>query len=334
FYALHCDHSSGTKEEVSCALSARQKDGVHRTVTDNWILLNWFGQQTQAQFGTDIAAMSDVNADGAKDLAVLAPGVLFGQSTVSAHSSLGGQTLWTVSATATERFTYLQNAGDTNGDGFDDLGLAVILLDGSFLGIYTARVLSGVDGQVLQDGLMPEFATPVSPSVLQQRIAIGYPGDLNGDGISEISHITSASTVLQPNQVMLQVFATATHGAEAYGTSTPGSSLELSWSPNPAEPRLGFIELDGALPNAALFFGVSLAPWDGSTFGANHPLWISPIPQDLIITASVMADSQGQFRSFDSLSRPAIAGTPLYIQAAQITSPDAISNGLQMLYGP
>ncbi|MEE9390935.1 MAG: VCBS repeat-containing protein [Planctomycetota bacterium] len=284
-------------------------------------------------FGKNLLAVEDIDGDSVKDFLVLSSAGFLVPSfnnNVSAYSSVTGALLWVVYPSG-GFFGSMVSAGDVNGDGSDD-----VLLNGSVLSeggyIYSSR-----DGSLVQTLEFGHESIAAGPGVsTNAQCAIG---DTNGDGIAEIVTIEPMTTSINFTPTG-PVFTGTTlitlkqsHGGESYGNPTAGSSLSLAWVPSPTEPRTGYIELTGALPNAALFVGVSAAPGNGATFGAGHPLWISPLPQDLFLTATAMADGIGEFRHPEILSRPPIAGISLYYQVAQTTSPDAISNGLQLLFG-
>ncbi len=294
------------------------------------ILHTFFGSVPNEFLGEQLLPLPDQDGDGAQDLLIFARGYMVNGSLVGrvrARSSATGNVLWQIVPPPGTFFQSLTAAGDLDGNGDDDFAIRII-----GLGPQTSQIVySGSDGSEL-------FPLQYPSLLLGTGIGESFVGDTNGDGFDELavmeSIITSPVGPGVPNDIgTVTIARRQLYGAQSYGAATLGSTLSLDWAPNAGQSQLGFIELNGAAPNAQLFFGVSLAPWDGSTFGANHPLWISPLPQDLFITASVLADANGQFRSFETLSRPEIAGISLYLQGAQTTAPDAISNGLQLLYG-
>ncbi|MEE9393094.1 MAG: hypothetical protein V3W41_11365 [Planctomycetota bacterium] len=112
-------------------------------------------------------------------------------------------------------------------------------------------------------------------------------------------------------------------------------SLSFAWESRPQKPRTGFIALTGASPFGSLFFGVSLAPVN-TTFTSNgiqFPLYISPAPGELFLTAPTVADQNGEFRFFEFLNRPNLAGIVLYYQVAETAPLESTSNGMELLFG-
>jgi hypothetical protein len=139
-------------------------------------------------FGISVSDAGDVNGDGTPDLIVGHPNRDnpdddFSYPAGAAHvfSGVDGSLLYTFYGTSPEgRFGYsVSGAGDTDGDGFDDLvvGAPYHGYGASFTGL--ARVFSGRDGSVLFTSYGDSLAD-------QLGHAVSEAGDVDDDGFDDI----------------------------------------------------------------------------------------------------------------------------------------------------
>ncbi|MEE9391744.1 MAG: VCBS repeat-containing protein [Planctomycetota bacterium] len=286
---------------------------------DNSVLLSANGQQNMDYFGSHLSNLGDVNGDGLDDLLVYA----LDRANLSTPSGgwfgvfeQDGSLIYEIFPAGLDGYSQdrRSSVGDLNGDGVKDFS-ARLMTQRSPLGPiseFASRIFSGADGSVLSD--VPIRGTIVS--------------DTNGDGIAEFMWSTFPNLSLSQPIVTVESFM----GVNAYGAAP--AALTLAWEPRPQRPQWGDYVVDGATPNAMILAAVSAAPANGTLGGTGLPLYLSPLPADLILTANVMADSSGQYRVFESLSKPALAGFRVYLQVAE-TSPFLItSNALEVRFGP
>lgn len=136
-------------------------------------------------FGSAIAGLSDVNADGWADIAVGARATdtsALQSGAVFVYSGLDGSLLFRVLGEAPFEFFgwSLCSAGDITGDGRDELWVGAGYLDGP-LGIKQGRASlhSGLDGSKLFEVFGKDAEEVFGADV-------ACPGDVNGDGVSDL----------------------------------------------------------------------------------------------------------------------------------------------------
>jgi hypothetical protein len=158
-------------------------------------LLNAVTGNPYDQLGFGVAGAGDVNADGVPDYvaggrgSLLAPTPFKGRVVV--FSGADHSVLHEFIGEEGDAFGYDVNAaGDVNGDGFGDVIVGAAQAD--FSGFQTGRVyvFSGADGTVLwtEDGSTRNGFL---------GSAVGYVGDLNGDGATEL--VAGAFGAVTPN---------------------------------------------------------------------------------------------------------------------------------------
>ena len=151
---------------------------------DGSLLYTFDGDSTNDQMGTDVAAAGDVNQDGFGDIIVGMPdddnnGVRSGAARV--FSGIDGSTLFTFDGDqANDNLGYsVGGAGDTNGDGCDDLVVGIWGEDNNGTNAGAARIYSGFDGSILHhidgDSTGDQLGRSVSGA-----------GDVNRDGFGDV----------------------------------------------------------------------------------------------------------------------------------------------------
>jgi hypothetical protein len=149
-------------------------------------LFQFDGSTPDSRFGFSVSNAGDVNADGFDDLIVgdmfADPGALANAGSAFVYSGANGAILYQFDgATADDEFgTSVANAGDVDGDGFDDLIVgAGNATPGGIYGAGSAFVYSGANGATLFqfDGL------GVGDGLGQ---AVSIAGDINVDGFTDL----------------------------------------------------------------------------------------------------------------------------------------------------
>lgn len=148
---------------------------------DGGLLHAWVGGEDHAGFGSQVAPAGDLNSDGFADVCVGVPwsnthGPIAGL--LRFYSGADGSVLRELPGGPNEAFgVRLGSAGDTNGDGVDDLIVGFDIL--SSLSRGRARVISGADGSTLFSMIGGSPGDQIGRSV-------GAAGDFNGDGYGDV----------------------------------------------------------------------------------------------------------------------------------------------------
>jgi hypothetical protein len=142
--------------------------------------LDAVGTAAGGQFGAALATLSDVQGDGAPEIAVGAPGVAAEKGRVTVHDGANFAVLRTFDgAAAGDRFgAALAGVGDQDGDGFVDLLVGVPRSDVGSPNAGAVRLYS------LATGLLVEL--PGSASADEFGRALADAGDLDGDGLHDL----------------------------------------------------------------------------------------------------------------------------------------------------
>ena len=157
--------------------SARVYSGI-----DGNVLYTFDGDDVSDQLGSSVSGAGDVNGDGFADLIVGAPcddnnGFRSGSARV--YSGIDGSVLYTFDGDGEDDDlgVSVSGAGDVNGDGFADLIVGAPGVDTNGDGSGSARVYSGIDGNVLHTfiGAAGDLGVSVSGA-----------GDVNGDGVADL----------------------------------------------------------------------------------------------------------------------------------------------------
>ena len=174
---------------------------------DGSILYNFLGDSINDEFGTSVSGAGDVNGDGFADFIVGAPNDNpNGNDSGSARvfSGADGSVLYNFDGDSSDDSfgTSVSDAGDVNGDGFDDVIVGAFGDDDGGDRSGSAQVFSGADGSVLYrfDGESAGEAFGIS---------VSGAGDVNGDGIPDLVVGASAADNNGVNTGAARVFSGA-----------------------------------------------------------------------------------------------------------------------------
>ncbi len=171
--------ANGDDNNGSRSGSARVFSGL-----DGSVLYTFNGDSTDDFLGFSVSGAGDVNNDGFHDVIVGAYGDdNNGSESGSARvlSGLDGSTLYTFDGGSLgEWFGYsVSGAGDVNGDGFDDIIVGALNDDNNGSQSGSARVFSGLGGNILYAFDGDSFGDQLGRSV-------SGAGDVNGDGFDDV----------------------------------------------------------------------------------------------------------------------------------------------------
>lgn len=172
---------------------------------DQSLLYRWDGSALYGNFGYSVSGAGDVNGDGIMDILVGEPNVTrLGDGAANVFSGADGSLLYRWEGTHQSQFgESVSDAGDINGDGFDDILIGAYWDSQSGTSNQgSAFLYSGIDGVLLHrwDGAQwSNFGHSVSTA-----------GDVDGNGSPDL-------IIGQPNRT---------------GFTGIGSAIVLSFSPN------------------------------------------------------------------------------------------------------
>lgn len=139
---------------------------------DGSAIWKFYGGMTNAALGLVVRRMSDVDGDRTRDLLTLSQDASANQSVLSARSGATGSVLWERREPSLWGYGgTLVNAGDVDGDGYDDVVARI--------GSDHAAVLSGRLGNEVLD--LPIGRYRPSPYTI-----VGGGGDVDGDGVPDV----------------------------------------------------------------------------------------------------------------------------------------------------
>lgn len=200
--------------------------------SDGSVRYQYLGDGAHHQLGWQLNAAGDVDGDGVQDLIVGARQVngptAVGPGYARVFSGATGAPLWTFFGDATGDYYgfAVDGAGDVNGDGRDDVIVGAPYADGVGVDSGYARVLSGLDGQVLWT-----FVGANAGDRFGHAVAGGadFDGDGRADPIVGAPEGTFGGT--QPGYVLIYSGA---DGSVLYTLVGDDDADAFGWSVNPA----------------------------------------------------------------------------------------------------
>ncbi len=159
-------------------------------------------------FGCSASYVGDVNGDGFNDFVVGARGTDVNANktgSVTCHSGADASIIWTANGDAQgDQFgSFMDYAGDVNGDGTGDVIASATLHDTNGVNSGMARVLSGVDGSTIHTF----YGTAQSDYF---GGAVGGGDDIDGDGFADVLVGMGNSSQSGANRGLVWAFSGAT----------------------------------------------------------------------------------------------------------------------------
>ena len=216
-------YSNGQTNEGRAYLYLGSASGL--STTPAW---TFESDQTNARLGFSVASAGDVNGDGYDDVIVgaylyTATETSEGRSYVFHGSATGLSATpdWTAESGQANAFFGISvgMAGDVDGDGYDDVIIGASLYDDAFSSEGGAFVYHGSPAGLEATPAWSTFGGPGSP---QLGNAVGYAGDVNGDGYSDVFVGVYQGSNGQTGEGLVRIH----HGGPGGLSSTPAVVLE------------------------------------------------------------------------------------------------------------
>lgn len=296
---------------------------------DGQILYTLDGSNLQDRFGISVKDAGDVNGDGFADVIVGAHlADTFGADSGSARvvSGIDGATLHTLNGTAAgDEFGFsVSGAGDTNGDGFDDLIVGSHFNDIAGFNAGRVRVFSGLDGTVLST------MTGAQPGE-RFGFSVNRLGDMDNDGLSDVIVGSPFIGGIGMASGGARVYLADNLGVTRYETfSDKTHFLDLEWLPtgNLPQATTGVMKCSGAGPGWLGLVAASLIP-DDTLIGGFLPLLLNAQAANVLLTENFAFNFAGELLTTVSRKNGFLAGLFVYVQCFAVSPLALSSNGLR-----
>jgi len=303
------------------------------------LLRKYEGAQPYDEFGFSVSGAGDVNGDGRADVAIgsrqAAVGTLYYAGSVFVRSGVNGALLHQYDGTTQNgSFGYsISNAGDTNGDGVEDLIIGAYSEDPAGLSnAGSAYLYSGNSGALLAkwDGSYTEdnFGATVSGA-----------GDTNGDGLADVivgaagedlgpndyaggAHVYSFKPFLQPDASTMSLSAGGVlHFALDFPTSSGLDDYKILLSAAGTGPTTYGVQVPLTIDSMVLdsYFGIYPVPTFSNMHGTLDISGVASASMTLPANLSPsLAGAQIHFAAIASMSGllPQFSSAPVTITLA------------------
>jgi FG-GAP repeat protein len=262
------------------------------------LLRSWDGPEYNSRFGGSVRSAGDVDGDGRGDVII---GAMFsgGNGEAFVYSGATGNLIYRWRGLNPDEVfgADVDGAGDTNGDGIDDLIVASdhFYVTGGYTGF--VYVYSGADGKLLQ------YFTAGSATARLGNAVAGL-GDVDGDGLSDLA--AGAIDELTPG-------GTKSGRVFLFSGARTGLLFEVA---RLQSGGAAILRLSGCNPTSNALFAYSITgPGPTST-----PLGMVSLSPPIETFAPVPCDPNGAAEFTFSPLPPTAFGLTLYTQAAELYS--------------